>query len=108
MKPDRYDPIAGALKEDIGTGDITAEFFVPDSLHASGRIVVREKAIVPGSGAAAEVFPTFGPSIDVPILLADRTEVAPGDAIIEGPRFAPHIISAARLSLNTFHPCLLL
>jgi nicotinate-nucleotide pyrophosphorylase len=59
MKPDRYDPIAAALKEDIGTGDITTEFFVPDSLHASGRIVAQEKAIVAGSGAAAEVFRKF-------------------------------------------------
>jgi len=29
MKPDRYDPIVAALKEDIGTGDITTEFFRP-------------------------------------------------------------------------------
>ena len=34
MKPDHYDPIAAALKEDIGAGDITTEFFVPEGLHA--------------------------------------------------------------------------
>jgi len=28
MKPDRYDPISAALKEDIGQGDITTDFFV--------------------------------------------------------------------------------
>ncbi len=30
MKPNRYDPIAAALQEDIGVGDITTEFFVPE------------------------------------------------------------------------------
>jgi len=100
MKPDRYDPIAAALKEDIGTGDITTEFFVPDSLHASGRIVVREKAIVAGSGAAAEVFRKLDPSIDVQIIRGDGTEVAAGDVIIEVRGLAPSILKAERVALN--------
>src|SRR6266480_965156 len=33
MKPDHYDPIAAALKEDIGDGDITTDSFVPETLH---------------------------------------------------------------------------
>ena len=53
MKPDRYDPIAAALKEDIGQGDITTDFFVPETLHATGRVTARENAIVAGTGAAA-------------------------------------------------------
>jgi nicotinate-nucleotide pyrophosphorylase (carboxylating) len=100
MKPDRYDPIAAALKEDIGTGDITTEFFVPDSLHASGRIVVREKAIVAGSGAAAEVFRKLDPSIDVQIIRGDGTEVAAGDVIIEVRGLARSILKAERVALN--------
>jgi nicotinate-nucleotide pyrophosphorylase (carboxylating) len=100
MKPDRYDPIAVALKEDIGAGDITTEFFVPDSLHASGRIVAREKAIVAGSGAAAEVFRKLDPSIDVQIIRGDGTEVAAGDVIIEVRGLARSILKAERVALN--------
>jgi nicotinate-nucleotide pyrophosphorylase (carboxylating) len=100
MKPDRYDPIAAALKEDIGTGDITTEFFVPDSLHASGRIVAQEKAIVAGSGAAAEVFRKLDPSIDVQIIRGDGTEVAAGDVIIEVRGLARSILKAERVALN--------
>jgi nicotinate-nucleotide pyrophosphorylase (carboxylating) len=100
MKPDRYDPIAAALKEDIGAGDITTEFFVPDSLHASGRIVAREKAIVAGSGAAAEVFRKLDPSIDVQIIRGDGTEVAAGDVIIEVRGLARSILKAERVALN--------
>src|SRR6266705_1882441 len=100
MKPDRYDPIAAALKEDIGTGDITTEFFVPDSLHASGRIVAQEKAIVAGSGAAAEVFRKLDPSIDVQIIRGDGTEVAAGDVIMEVRGLARSILKAERVALN--------
>ena len=100
MKPDRYDPIAAALKEDIGTGDITTEFFVPDSLHASGRIVAREKTIVAGSGAAAEVFRKLDPSIDVQIIRGDGTEVAAGDVMIEVCGLARSILKAERVALN--------
>jgi nicotinate-nucleotide pyrophosphorylase (carboxylating) len=100
MKPDRYDPIAAALKEDIGAGDITTEFFVPDSLHASGRIVAREKAIVAGSGAAAEVFRKLDPLIDAQIIRGDGTEVAAGDVIIEVRGLARSILKAERVALN--------
>ena len=100
MKPDRYDPIAAALEEDIGAGDITTEFFVPDSLHASGRIVAREKAIVAGSGAAAEVFRKLDLSIDVQIIRGDGTEVAAGDVIVEVRGLARSILKAERVALN--------
>jgi nicotinate-nucleotide pyrophosphorylase (carboxylating) len=100
MKTDRYDPIAAALEEDIGAGDITTEFFVPDSLHASGRIVAREKAIVAGSGAAAEVFRKLDPSIDVQIIRGDGTEVAAGDVIVEVRGLARSILKAERVALN--------
>src|SRR5205814_8905970 len=103
MKPNRYDPIAAALKEDIGSGDITTEFFVPDSLHASGRIVAREKAIVAGSGAAAEVFRKLDPSIDVQIIRGDGTEVAAGDVIIEVRGLARSTLKGERDALNSFH-----
>jgi nicotinate-nucleotide pyrophosphorylase (carboxylating) len=100
MKSDRYDPIAAALQEDIGAGDITTEFFVPDSLHASGRIVAREKAIVAGSGAAAEVFRKLDPSIDVQIIRGDGTEVAAGDVIMEVRGLARSILKVERVALN--------
>ena len=100
MKPDRYDPIAAALKEDIGGEDITTEFFVPDSLHASGRIVAREKTIVAGSGAAAEVFRKLDPSIDVQIIRGDGAEVAAGDVIMEVRGLARSILKAERVALN--------
>jgi nicotinate-nucleotide pyrophosphorylase (carboxylating) len=100
MKPDHYDPIAAALKEDIGQGDITTDFFVPETLHATGRITAREKAIVAGTGAAAEVFGRVDPSIDIQINRADGDEVVAGDLIIEMRGLARSILKAERVALN--------
>src|SRR5580765_690024 len=100
MKPDRYDPIAAALKEDIGQGDITTDFFVPETLHATGRIIAREKAIVAGAAAAADVFRQVDPSIEVRIIPPDGTEVAAGDVIIEVRGLARSILKAERVALN--------
>ena len=100
MTSDRYDPIAAALKEDIGDGDVTTDFFVPETLHATGRIIVREKAIVAGTGAAAEAFRQVDPATDVQISHRDADEVAAGDVIIEVRGLARSILKAERVALN--------
>jgi len=100
MRSDRYDPIAAALKEDIGGGDVTTDFFVPETLHATGRIIVREKAVVAGTGTAAEVFRQVDPSTDVEISHSDADEVAAGDVIMEVRGLARSILKAERVALN--------
>jgi nicotinate-nucleotide pyrophosphorylase (carboxylating) len=100
MKPDHYDPIAAALEEDIGAGDVTTDFFVPATLHGIGRIVAREKAIVAGTGTVEEVFRQVDPSINTQILRRDGEEVAAGDMIIELHGPARSILKGERVALN--------
>jgi nicotinate-nucleotide pyrophosphorylase (carboxylating) len=100
MKQDHYDPIAAALKEDIGDGDITTDFFVPETLHATGRIIAREKAVVAGTGAAAEVFRQVDPATDIQITCRDGDEVAAGDLIMEVRGLACSILKGERVALN--------
>src|SRR5437764_450372 len=100
MKPEDYDPIAAALKEDIGDGDITTEFFVPERLHATGRIIAREPAIVAGTAAAAEVFHKVDPATDVQIQQSDGASVVAGDIVIELRGLARSILKAERVALN--------
>ena len=100
MKPDRYDPIAAALKEDIGHGDITTDFFVQETLHATGRVTAREKTVVAGTEAAAEVFRRVDPSIDIQVLHRDGDEIVAGDLIIEVRGLARSILKAERVALN--------
>ena len=100
MNPDDYDPIAAALKEDIGKGDITTEFFVPDTLQARGRIVVHEPAVIAGTKAAAEIFRKVDPATDVQIVHADSDAVVAGDVVIEVRGLARSILKAERVALN--------
>ena len=97
---DRDDPIAAALKEDIGDGDVTTDFFVPETLHAIGRVIVREKAVVAGTGAAAEVFRQVDPSSDIEITCRDGDDAQAGDVIIEVRGLARSILKAERVALN--------
>jgi nicotinate-nucleotide pyrophosphorylase (carboxylating) len=100
MTPDDYDPIAAALKEDLGNGDITTEFFVPEALQARGRIVAREPAVVAGTAAAAEVFRKIDPVTEVQIAHPDGDAVVAGDVIIEVRGLARSILKAERVALN--------
>ena len=100
MKPKPYDPVVAALKEDIGDGDVTTDFFVPETLHATGRVVAREKAVVAGTGTAAEVFRQVDPSIDIQISRRDGDDVDAGDVIIEVRGLARSILKAERVALN--------
>jgi nicotinate-nucleotide pyrophosphorylase (carboxylating) len=100
MDTDDYDLIAAALKEDIGKGDITTEFFVPETLHASGRIVAHETAVVAGTVTAAEIFRKIDSATDVQIVRPDGEAVAAGDIVIEVRGLARSILKAERVALN--------
>jgi len=94
------DPIAIALREDVGAGDITTEFFVPNGLHALGRIIARERAIVAGGQTAAEVFRRVNPKLNVEVLQPDGTALLGGETILEVRGPAGSILTAERVALN--------
>ncbi|MDP9003351.1 MAG: carboxylating nicotinate-nucleotide diphosphorylase [Verrucomicrobiota bacterium] len=100
MKETDSDPIAIALREDIGAGDITTEFFVPDGLKALGRIIARERAVVAGGETAADVFRRVNPNLDVEILQPDGTALTGGETILEIRGAANSILTAERVALN--------
>ena len=94
------DPIAIALREDLGDGDTTTQFFVPADLQALGRIVARERAIVAGTETAAEVFRRVSPELKVEILQPDGTALTGGETILEVRGAAGAILTAERTALN--------
>lgn len=100
MNDDAADPIGIALREDIGAGDTTTEFFVPDGLRALGRIIARERAIVAGGEIAAEVFRRVNPKLNVEILQPDGTALIGGETILEVRGSARSILTAERVALN--------
>jgi nicotinate-nucleotide pyrophosphorylase (carboxylating) len=94
------DPIDIALREDLGEGDTTTQFFVRGDLRALGRIVARERSVVAGTETAAEVFRRVNSSLNVEILQPDGTALSGGETILEVRGSAASILTAERVALN--------
>lgn len=94
------DPIAIALREDLGEGDITTRAFVRNDRRGLGRIVARERVVVAGAETAAEVFRRVDPNVEVEILQPDGTALTGGETIMEVRGPASSILTAERVALN--------
>jgi len=100
MMDSANDPISNALREDLGAGDITTQFFVPEDLQALGKIVARERAVVAGTEVAAEVFRRVDPKLSIEILQPDGTALSGGETIMQVRGAAGSILTAERVALN--------
>ena len=100
MMDSANDPISNALREDLGAGDITTQFFVPEDLQALGKIVARERAVVAGTEVAAEVFRRVDPNLSIEILQPDGTALSGGETIMQVRGAAGSILTAERVALN--------
>ncbi len=95
-----FDIIGAALAEDVGSGDVTTEFFVPPTLQASARIIAKGRATIAGTDTAAEVFRRVDPKLHVEILQPDGAQLAGGEVILEVRGSARSILTAERVALN--------
>jgi nicotinate-nucleotide pyrophosphorylase (carboxylating) len=100
MKPAIVDPIDLALREDIGEGDVTTDFFVAKDQQALARIVAREHAVLAGAETAAEVFRRIDPAIETALVRKDGDEIHPDESVIEVRGAARSILKAERVALN--------
>ncbi len=100
MNPVSNDPIDAALREDLGEGDVTTEFFVPETAHATGRIVLREKAVIAGAATAAEVFGRVDASLHAKVLIKDGVEAGAGECVLQVYGLARSILNGERVALN--------
>lgn len=100
MNDPATDPIAIALREDLGEEDTTTQFLVPADLRALGRIVARERAIVAGAETAAEVFRRVNPELSIEIVQPDGSVLSGGETILEVRGAARSILTAERVALN--------
>lgn len=95
-----FDPIGLALREDIGKGDVTTDFFVPVGACATARIISRQDAVVAGSETAAAVFRRVDSKVKTRVVRRDGLNVSPGDTIVEVRGSARSILKAERVALN--------
>src|SRR5437868_13229034 len=100
MTERQLDPIDFALGEDIGEGDITTKLVVPVNAMARARVEPREKAVIAGTGPAAEVFRRVDPQLKVSTGLTDGMAVLGGETILEVSGSTRSILTAERAALN--------
>lgn len=89
-----------ALAEDIGSGDVTSLYFIPESRKARAFVAVRKAGVLSGVTIAAQVFSTVDPTLDVEILVQDGSKVAEGALVIRVEGSARSILTAERTALN--------
>lgn len=89
-----------ALEEDIGTGDVTSGYFVPEGKEARGLIVAKEDGVVAGIEIVAEVFRRVDKETLVKVLLEDGNQVTSGACVLEIKGKARSLLTAERVALN--------
>jgi len=89
-----------ALREDIGSGDITSAAVAEPEAMARGRFVAREPGILAGGPLLDPLFDRLDPAVTVELLKqdGDRIEAAEVLALVEGPAIA--LLSGERVALN--------
>ena len=89
-----------ALAEDIGSGDVTSEYFIPKDREARGLIVAKDEGVIAGVEIAAEVFRRVDAGLSVKILLEDGSHVTQKACVLEVQGNARSMLTAERVSLN--------
>lgn len=88
-----------SLREDIGSGDITAQL-IPESRLAHATVITREDAVICGTAWVDEVFRQLDPRVAVHWQVQDGQQATPNQALfhLEGPARA--LLSGERSALN--------
>ncbi len=92
--------IALALREDVGSGDITTETCIPADRMAEGRYFAREGAVVAGVELLPLIFEARGGFERVELLRSSGDVVAPGLAVARVRGRARTLLECERTSLN--------
>ena len=94
-----HDPIAVALAEDIGPGDLTSRYFVGTERRGA-RIFAKEPAVAAGVNTGAEVFRRVDPQLEVRVVRGDGGALVKGDTVLEISGAVRSILTAERVALN--------
>ncbi len=91
--------VDAALREDIGSGDVTAAL-VPAAQQVRGRLVTREDAILCGRPWAEAIFTRLDPQVRMTWRAADGEPVTAGAVVFEIAGPARAILTGERTALN--------
>ncbi|HEU4626285.1 MAG TPA: carboxylating nicotinate-nucleotide diphosphorylase [Steroidobacteraceae bacterium] len=96
---DLVEQVRTALREDVGTGDVTANL-VPAAQRAHGRVVTRENAVLCGQAWVDETFRQLDPTIRLDWLARDGDRITADQKLFEISGPARPILTGERTALN--------
>ncbi|HTT03321.1 MAG TPA: carboxylating nicotinate-nucleotide diphosphorylase [Steroidobacteraceae bacterium] len=91
--------VSAALREDVGSGDVTAAL-VPAAQSVRGEIVSREEAVICGAPWVAETFRQLDPTITLEWLVSEGATVRPGQCVVRVRGTARPVLTGERTALN--------
>jgi len=89
-----------ALEEDIGSGDVTSEACVPESLKARGRFLAREPLVIAGLGLLPEIYEMRGGVDELDVLKRDGDQCVKGDVVAVVAGRARTLLECERVAVN--------
>ncbi|MEW6079183.1 MAG: carboxylating nicotinate-nucleotide diphosphorylase [Thermodesulfobacteriota bacterium] len=92
--------IENALKEDIGTGDITTDTLVSESAEGRGYVIAKEALVLAGIDVAGQVFKCLDPEVTFTALCRDGDRVEPGTRVFEIGGRLRVLLKGERTALN--------
>jgi nicotinate-nucleotide pyrophosphorylase (carboxylating) len=95
-----HDPVAIALAEDIGAGDLTCQYFVDAARRGNARIFTRQECVLAGVDAAVRAFRLVDATLDIRVVRGNGAALMPGDSAIEITGAVRSILTAERTALN--------
>ena len=98
--PEMPEIVRRALSEDIGSGDATTLFTVPETIGANGRIVAKSAGVIAGLPVVAEVFRQVDSSLILTFHAEDGEAVEAGSLLCEIRGSARSILTGERVALN--------
>ncbi len=92
--------IRAALEEDIGDGDLTSRYFVPQEATALARIFAKEPGVAAGVEIAAAVFEAVDDTLSVHVERHDGVPFEKGDTLLQIAGRTSSLLTAERTALN--------
>jgi len=89
-----------ALKEDIGSGDITTNSLIPIDLQTKATMVAKSAGVIAGLDVAEYIFRTLNQDIHWKPFVKDGDKIAKGDLIVEISGSYRALLTGERLALN--------
>lgn len=100
METPLLDPVDIALAEDVGSGDLTCLFFIPEQHFSKGRIFAKEACVIAGVAVVRKIYERIDPRLRLVIVKQDGAVGQPGETVIELSGSTRSILTGERVALN--------